>query len=45
MPADGSVTIDDHTSAKAVLNLCGPRSRDVLARLTDAPLDNATSPT
>jgi len=44
MPADGSVTIDDLTSARSVLNLCGPRSRDVLARLTDAPLDNAAFP-
>ncbi len=44
LPADGSVEIVDHTSAKAVLNLCGPRSRDVLARLTDAPLDNASFP-
>jgi len=44
LPADGSVQIVDHTSAKAVLNLCGPRSRDVLAALTDAPLDNASFP-
>jgi 4-methylaminobutanoate oxidase (formaldehyde-forming) len=44
LPADGSVAIIDHTSAKAVLNLCGPRSRDVLAQLTDAALDNAHFP-
>ncbi|MEO8302924.1 MAG: FAD-dependent oxidoreductase [Betaproteobacteria bacterium] len=44
LPADGSVAIVDHTSAKSVLNLCGPRSRDVLANLTDAPLDNASFP-
>ena len=44
LPADGSVEIIDHTSAKAVLNLCGPKSRDVLALLTDAPLDNASFP-
>jgi 4-methylaminobutanoate oxidase (formaldehyde-forming) len=44
MPADGSVEIVEHTSAKAVLNLCGPRARDVLAALTDAPLDNASFP-
>ncbi len=44
LPADGSVEIIDHTSARAVLNLCGPRSRDVLAALTDAPLDNASFP-
>ena len=44
LPADDSVQIVDHTSAKAVLNLCGPRSRDVLSALTDAPLDNASFP-
>ena len=44
LPADGSVEIVDHTSAKAVLNLCGPKSREVLAALTDAPLDNAAFP-
>ena len=44
LPADASVEIVDHTSAKAVLNLCGPHSRDVLAQLTDAPLDNASFP-
>jgi len=41
---DGSVAIDDLTSARSVINLCGPRSRDVLARLTDAPLGNADFP-
>jgi sarcosine dehydrogenase len=44
LPADGSVQIVDHTSGKAVLNLCGPKSREVLAALTDAPLDNAAFP-
>jgi len=44
MPADGSVEIVDQTSAKAVLNLCGPRARDVLRTLTDAALDNASFP-
>ena len=44
LPPDGSVEIVDHTSAKAVLNLCGPKSREVLAQLTDAPLDNAHFP-
>ncbi len=44
IPAAGGVAIDDHTSARAVLNLCGPRSRDVLAQLTDAPLANADFP-
>ncbi len=44
LPADGSVEIVEHTSAKAVVNVCGPRSREVLAKLTDAPLDNAHFP-
>jgi 4-methylaminobutanoate oxidase (formaldehyde-forming) len=44
LPADGSVAILEHTSARSVLNLCGPRSRDVLAAVTDAPLDNASFP-
>ena len=44
LPEDGSVAIVEHTSARAVLNLCGPRARDVLAELTDAPLDNASFP-
>jgi sarcosine dehydrogenase len=42
--AGGGVAIDDHTSARAVLNVCGPRSRDVLAQLTAAPLANADFP-
>jgi 4-methylaminobutanoate oxidase (formaldehyde-forming) len=44
LPADGSVDIVEQTSARAVLNLCGPRARDVLAALTDAPLDNGNFP-
>jgi 4-methylaminobutanoate oxidase (formaldehyde-forming) len=44
LPADGSVEIVEHTSARSVLNVCGPKSRDVLAMLTDAPLDNASFP-
>jgi 4-methylaminobutanoate oxidase (formaldehyde-forming) len=44
LPADGSVEIVDRTSGTAVLNLCGPRSREVLAELTDAPLDDAHFP-
>ncbi len=44
LPADGSVQLVDHTSARAVINVCGPRSRELLARLCDAPLDNAHFP-
>ncbi len=43
-PADGSVRLVDHTSGKAVINICGPRSREVLAQLTDTPLDNEHFP-
>jgi 4-methylaminobutanoate oxidase (formaldehyde-forming) len=44
VPAGGSVEIVEHTSAKAVINVCGPRSREVLAKLTDTPLDNGHFP-
>ena len=43
-PADGSVRLIDHTSGKAVINLCGPHSRSVLARLSQVPLDSAHFP-
>ena len=44
LPRDGSVTFDRLTTAMGVLVLAGPRSRDVLARLTDADLSNAAFP-
>lgn len=44
MPRDGSVRLRDVTSARAVINLCGPLSREVLAAVTDADLDNKTFP-
>ncbi len=40
-PDDGSVTIRDVTSAYGVLCLCGPRARDIAARLTRGDLSNA----
>lgn len=40
----GAVSIVDVSSAYAVINLCGPRARDVLATLTSAPLDNERFP-
>lgn len=43
LPADG-VTLLDVTDAWGVLMLAGPRSRDVLARLTDADLSSAAFP-
>ncbi|HMN87221.1 MAG TPA: FAD-dependent oxidoreductase, partial [Bauldia sp.] len=44
MPADGSVTLREVTSAHAVLNVVGPRSRDVLQSLADDDLSNAPFP-
>jgi 4-methylaminobutanoate oxidase (formaldehyde-forming) len=39
-----SATLTDVTSAYAVIAVMGPRARDLLARLTRAPLDNAAFP-
>ena len=44
MPRDGSVVMHEVTSARAVINLCGPRARDVLAATTDADVSNAAFP-
>jgi len=44
MPRDGTVYLADLTSARAVLNLCGPRARDVLSAVADAAVDNGTFP-
>ena len=44
MPTDGSVRFERLTTAMGVLVLAGPRSRDVLAKLTDADLSNAAFP-
>jgi glycine cleavage system aminomethyltransferase T/glycine/D-amino acid oxidase-like deaminating enzyme len=44
LPADAHVTLTDVTSAYAVLALMGPRSRDILARLTSADLGNEAFP-
>jgi 4-methylaminobutanoate oxidase (formaldehyde-forming) len=44
LPADGSVAIEDQSGAWAVINICGPHSRDVLQSLTDADLSNAALP-
>ena len=37
-------TLRNITGARGCFVLAGPRSRDVLAKLTDAPLDNASFP-
>jgi len=44
LPADGSVTLSNVTASRGCFVVAGPRSRDVLARLIDAPLDNAAFP-
>ncbi len=44
LPADGSVQMTPCTSAYGVLVLAGPRSREVLQKLTDADLANANFP-
>ncbi|VAW12394.1 Sarcosine dehydrogenase [hydrothermal vent metagenome] len=44
MPDDGSVTLSEVTSAYAVINLCGPRSREVLGRAADTEVSNAALP-
>ena len=44
LPSDGSVNFRPLTQAYGVFVLAGPRSRDVLAKLTDADLSNAAFP-
>jgi len=44
LPRDGSVTLHNVTMSRGVFVLAGPRSRDVLAKLVDTPLDNAAFP-
>ena len=43
-PGDGSLIIDDVSSAWGVLNVCGPRSRELLASLSSADFGNAAFP-
>ena len=43
-PTDGSVTLTPLTQMMGVLVLAGPRSRDVLAKLTRTSLDNKSFP-
>ncbi|MFN5010455.1 MAG: FAD-dependent oxidoreductase [Gammaproteobacteria bacterium] len=44
LPADGSVQLSNITMQRGCFVVAGPRSRDVLAKLTDTPLDNASVP-
>jgi glycine cleavage system T protein len=43
-PTDGSVTIDEVTSARACLGIWGPRARDIVQPLTDTDLSSAAFP-
>jgi 4-methylaminobutanoate oxidase (formaldehyde-forming) len=44
MPSDGSVSFKEVTSAYAVVNVIGPKSRELLQKLTKADLSNEKYP-
>jgi dimethylglycine dehydrogenase len=44
LPADGSVNLTNVTTARGCFVVAGPRSREVLAKLTPAALDNGPFP-
>ncbi|MBS0232200.1 MAG: FAD-dependent oxidoreductase [Proteobacteria bacterium] len=44
LPTDGSVQTVNMTSAYAVINLCGPKSRDVLAKASEESVSAADLP-
>jgi dimethylglycine dehydrogenase len=44
LPADGSVTLRNVTGSRGCFVVAGPRARDVLAKLSDRPLDNEKFP-
>jgi dimethylglycine dehydrogenase len=44
LPADGSVALRNVTTGRGTFVVAGPKARDVLARLTDTALDNASFP-
>jgi 4-methylaminobutanoate oxidase (formaldehyde-forming) len=44
LPRDGSVRVNDVTSGWAVVNLCGPRARDVLAAASSSDVSAAACP-
>jgi 4-methylaminobutanoate oxidase (formaldehyde-forming) len=43
-PQDGSVIVSDVTSSRAVINLCGPRARQVLEKVAEEDVSNAALP-
>ncbi|NRG18974.1 FAD-dependent oxidoreductase [Rhizobiales bacterium] len=44
MPKDGSVQLVEMTSARAVINICGPRSREVLQAVCEQDVSNSAFP-
>ena len=44
MPSDGSVSFKEITSALAVINVIGPKSRELLQKLTNADISNESFP-
>lgn len=44
MPRDGSVQLVEMTSARAVINLCGPVARDVLSAVAEEDVSNTAFP-
>src|SRR4029079_6795613 len=44
LPDDGSVTVQELTSARATINLAGPMSRRILETVTDGDVSNAAFP-
>ena len=44
MPKDGSVQMVEVTSGRAVINICGPKARDVLQAVCEQDVSNAAFP-
>ena len=44
MPRDGAATLREVTSAWGVINLCGPRARDVLQMVSEDDVSNEALP-
>jgi len=44
LPQDGSVALRDVTSASAMINVCGPKSRELIQRLTENDFSNEAFP-
>ncbi|MHA1528298.1 MAG: GcvT family protein [Alphaproteobacteria bacterium] len=44
LPRDGSATLIETTSARAVLNICGPRAREILQLVCEQDISNAAFP-